>query len=49
MTKRSWRIVGGVASMVGGIAALNLASNMRQRIGAAVSILGGLAAVVGDR
>ena len=49
MSNRNWRIVGGVAAMVGGIAALKLAHNTRQRIGAAVTILGGVATIVGGR
>jgi hypothetical protein len=39
---RTWRIIGGLAAMIGGAAAFKLARNRRQRLGAAISIVSGL-------
>jgi hypothetical protein len=48
MSDRNWRIVGGVAAVVGGGAALAVARNTRQRIGAVLTIASGIAALVSE-
>lgn len=45
---RTWRIIGGLAAIIGGAAGFKLARNNRQRVGSVMAIMSGLTTLASE-